>query len=117
MRPAVGLLSVPTGKPNGGVLKMLKTSVRNCSNPNSLRAKFFSSEKSKFTSPGALKVLRPRLPKVYGAGMANAAVLNQAWRVGLARVGFPTRFGRQVFRLPGDDPVHRRRLVAGHPAG
>src|SRR6478672_7805604 len=45
--------------------------------------KRFDTARSKEANPGPRTLLRPAFPNVNGAGMANAAVLNQASGVGL----------------------------------
>src|SRR5258706_8290637 len=56
-------------------LRALKNSARNCVFSLSLILKFLKREKSRFESPGAVSVLRPRFPNVYWAGKEKHWVL------------------------------------------
>src|SRR6202030_389604 len=76
------VLNPPLALPPGGekftVLRMLKNSDRNCRDFDSVNLKFLKRAKSKFSNLGPRSVLRPRVPYVNGAGIANAARLYQA---------------------------------------
>jgi hypothetical protein len=74
--PTVELVSVEDGKASGGVFKELKNSVRNCNCALSRKRNVLRREKSTFTRPGVLNVLRPRLPK-QTSGFDS--VLNTDW--------------------------------------
>src|ERR1035441_7637080 len=58
----------------------LKASPRIWKRNLSATANSRESARSMVCIPGPYTVLRPEFPKVYAAGTANAAVLNQAWR-------------------------------------
>ncbi len=70
--PLVPKPTLASGKPNCGVLKKLKNSLRNCRLRDSRNRMFLKNERSKFTSPGPYRMSRPALPNLNGAGVANA---------------------------------------------
>src|ERR1700704_3448834 len=92
MRVKLGDVMVVSGRSGFTWLKALKNSERNCSrrlsppSGNSLTA-----ERSTFQKPGARKIFRPALPNEPGPGIAKAALLNHAARLGLVRCGSPTK--------------------------
>src|SRR5437867_7296636 len=59
-------------------------------------AQYFWMPRAQLLRPGARRfgMVRGTLPKVKGAGSANAPVLNQRSMVGLDTCGSPTRLGR-----------------------
>src|SRR5437762_10526711 len=92
MRPNVGDVNVLDGASGLAWLKALKNSERNCSlRCSAPSGKSRTAEKSAFQKPGARRTLRPMFPNEPRAGNANAALLNQASRLGLTRRGLPTR--------------------------
>src|SRR4051812_19363402 len=82
------------------VLKRLKTSSRSCSDVPPLNLVVLNTDTSTLLNPGPYSAFRSRLPKVPGAGVANAAGLNHCSDNGTAvgcttaAYGSPTRFGR-----------------------
>src|SRR5487761_1883999 len=92
--PNVGSPKVWSGTPQVGVLVTLNASNRNSSCLVSVNGNMRNRERSRFVKASALSALRPRFPKVYGAGTANAALLNHSDGVALDTVGLPTRLRR-----------------------
>src|SRR5579863_610019 len=85
------VLNPPLALPPGGekftLLKILKNSDRNWRAFVSVILKFLKRAKSRLSNLGPRSVLRPRVPYVKGAGMANAAGLYQACGVCLNPAG------------------------------
>src|SRR5437762_574596 len=79
---------VLAGRVNCGVLNALKNSLRNINCRPSLNGIFFTNVRSKLYVGGPVKVFRPALPQLNGAGEVNAAGLNHRSMVRLSGVGF-----------------------------
>src|SRR5664279_4587681 len=108
--PKLGVPTTVPSPPKKGVLVELKNSARNWIRTRSFTEKFFSAERSKFTSPGFAITPAPELPKKSPAaicalvGIANAAGLIQLYGWWAAPcMGSPTISGRLlVVVLPNE---------------
>src|SRR3982751_1888487 len=86
-RPKLGSRTLPLGVPMITTLGVLNDSARNSIWRVSMNRKLRKTEASTFQYAEVRIRYRPRFPKVYGAGAANADVLNHLPAVGLSRFG------------------------------
>src|SRR6266851_4621717 len=99
-RPNDPLVGLMTGLSRFAMFGKLNASARSCTRLLLDDPNVFRSAMSQFCVPGPRIGLRPALPKVPGAGLANAAALNQKfWSTagprendGEATPELPTRF-------------------------
>ena len=89
-RPKFPLDKLLSGIPQTGVFKALNNSARNSSSLDSVNGNFRKNDRSSALNPSDRSVLRPRLPKVNGAGTSNALLFNQLFGPWSEGTGSPT---------------------------